>query len=668
MKSELYVVRGLAAAIFEDLCHMYPSIHQSLRRDLSRLQKADSVAGLPVYTITLPDMVKYLQRSLDMSKLDDPRPPLLGAKSKVDRRPSFLYGLWSKIFEQDGTLRTSVDVDAIFALRQIFLFAKKLRIECGERYTKSALSQFRDIEKYLPQPWEDTWTSDSPRWDRRFGHPIWGEPNADDSSNDMFDPDPMSRYDLDLDWSGFRNFVARAATQFGSVDVYGLRDESGRAYDASASDPYVLRPKHGPGAVSDKREHTKYDQLYWTHRLEPVFPYDWFGSSNLDVPDYVIYREFPSRLLAVPKTQSGPRLIAAEPTAHQWMQGAMERWLTDACKRSFLNPCIDFSDQAVSRRLAREASSSGSHATVDLSSASDRLSCRLVEFCFQSNRSLLDALHACRTRVVAMPGDDEKDLIMLRKFATQGSAVTFPVQTIVYTLISIWALGLARGLNGDVNSVMGLAPLVRVFGDDIIVPTDAYPVLVRMLSSLLLKVNESKSYARGKFRESCGEDAYDGVDVTPAYLRQVYGPAPESLASVVECSNNFFMKGWWHAAAYVQKTVPEEEARLLPILNARTTGPLHLTTFTETQFSHLRKRWNKELQRDEYRVIHVSSSPRKKRGKGYGDLNQFFHTNVRRDDLINISLNEGGQVTEARVRKSTRWAPYDEYGEENLLP
>lgn len=659
MKSELLVVRGLAEAIFEDLFVMYPSIHQSLRRDLSRLLKADSVSGLPFYTIVLPSLAKFLQLSLDEMGLSTNRPPYLGAKSSVDRRPKFLHGLWSLIFESDGTLRDEVDVNAVLSLRQVFLFAKKLRMKCEERYMNETILQFREIEKSLPQPWDDTWTSDSPRWHRRYGHPIWGVPNVDRNQADLLDSDSLSGYDLDLNWDGFRSFTARICSQFGSVDVYGLRHI---ITDANASDPFLLRPKHGPGAVSDKTDYTKYDQKYWTHRLESVFPYDWFGSSSLDVPDYVVYREFPSRLHAVPKTQSGPRLIAAEPTAHQWMQGALQRWIEDACASSILGDSIDFRAQDASRQLAREASRTGSHATVDLSSASDRLTCRLVEYCFQANRSLLDALHACRTRVVAMNEHDDSDIIMLRKFATQGSAVIFPVQTIVYTMIAGWALALSRGLENDFDSIAGLMSQVRVFGDDIIIPTDAYPVLVRLLTSLRLKVNVSKSYANGKFRESCGQDAYDGEDVTPAYIRQVYSPAPESLVSVLECSNNFFMKGWWHAATYLQKTVPLVELKLVRIVKTDS-GTFGLRSFCGDDVSHLRTRWNPHLHRDEVRTICVENKPLKVYGLGDGSLRQFFYDFTWKNSLVDITPYSGGEISEPSSRKTTRWVCTDDVQE-----
>ncbi len=655
MKSELNVVRGLYAAIFSDLCALHPTITQELSRDLSRLHNADLSSGLPLYTITLPSMSKFLERSLDEGHLLNKRPPFLGAKSRADIRPQFLFGLFSLVFSSDGTLRVDADVSAIASLRQVFLAVKKLRIDCEERYVNDAISSFREIERSLPASRDLTWDHDDPTWDRPSGHPIWGDCYDGNGTNNMFDTDSVYRHHLDPDWSRFRSFAARIVSQFGLVDAY------------------LLDPKHGPGAVSESTSGTKYDFRFWTRRLESVFPYDWFGAPSSEHVHSFVYREFPSRLLAVPKTQSGPRLIAAEPSAHQWMQGAIQRWLEDRIEVTPLRHSIDFRSQDASQRLAMEGSRTQAYATVDLSSASDRLSTRLVDYLFQGNRSLLECLHACRTRAVSI--DSEKDLILLRKFSTQGSACTFPVQTIVFTLIAVWAVALTNG-KMDTESTDSYFRQVRVFGDDIIIPTDAYEVLVSLLTTLLLKVNESKSFAHGKFREACGMDAYDGVDVTPAYFRQVYSPAATSLYSVIQCSNNFHKKGMWYTADYVLKTVPPQERIKIPVVD-KDSGAFGIVSFSGGSTSHLPRRWNEKLHKEEVKVLSVAMQPKRIRGQGHGDLLQFFdqykaHSLQIIDDdlettpstsLTNIPQYQVGQVFGLRSRKTTRWVGSEELPE-----
>lgn len=628
MKSALHEVVGLYEKIFEDLSLWHPSIKVELSRDISRLREASLSSGLPLFTITLPNMVKYLQRSLDQGFLVDEHPPLLGAKSKLDKRPKLFYGLWSAIFEADGTLKSEPDISAVKSLRQVFLAVKKLNMKCEQRYVDKTIAEFIEIERSLPASWDDTWDCDNPIWSRRDGHPIWGAISVDSSQANLpFDSTPVFSTDVDFHWAGFRDFVARFSAQLGDLH------------------PFEIRPKHGPGAVSDRSSYTKYDGLFWTHRLEAVFPYDWFGAPSMEHLDYVQYKEYPSRLIAVPKTQSGPRLIACEPTCHQWIQGGIQRWLEKKIELTILSQSIDFRSQDTSRNLALESSLSGDLCTVDLSSASDRLTTRLVEYCFQGNRSLLDALQACRTRCVEV---SPNELILLRKFSTQGSACTFPVQTVVYALLCVWAIALTRKTY-DWHSLSAFAQQVRVFGDDIIIPTDAYPVLTALLETCKLKVNTSKSYASGKFRESCGMDAYDGIDVTPAYFRQLYSPAPTSLESVVECSNNFYKQGYWRTADYILKTVPIQERKKL-LVKHRKSGAFGLVSICGDGYHLLKQRWNHHYHRIEAQALGVFSKTLRNRGRGHGDLLQFF---VEEPD--SLLPYQGGEISSVKGRKSLAW-------------
>lgn len=621
-------VRLLYRHIFTDLTIMHPSISTELERDLSRLLKAELSCGLSLYTILLPAGCKWLEKAISAGRLEDPAPLPFGVRGNGDRRPKLLFGLFSQIFEPDGTLRSPLEPSNVQSLRQVLLAMKKFDMECERKYTDESVHKFHEIEESLPKSWDSTWSSDTPSWAHRTGHPIWGPVAELDSQTRLFDfADPVLQLDDVYDWEGLRRFSARILHSFGQFD------------------PFSIRPKHGPGAVSDRyRGFVKYDHKYWSERLEAVFPYDWHASSSLTVPAYVKYEEMPSQMHAVPKTQSGPRLIAAEPTAHQWIQQGIRRWLEERCESSPLFQCIDFRSQELSREMALKASSSGEFATVDLSSASDRLSTRLVEYLFQHNRPLLDGLHASRTRALRSLNGD---LVLLKKFATQGSAVIFPLQSICYAMLAIWSVALARNLK-DWDDIRLVMPLVRVFGDDIIIPTDAYPVLKGLFETLLLKVNEGKSHATGHFRESCGMDAFAGVDVTPAYLRRFYSNAPEDLSSVVEASNNFFKKGYWQTAAYLERTVPEAQRKL--ILIGTDLGSVCLYSFCGDNQDHLQRRWNENLHRIEYKAISVETKVDTVVGNGEGSLTQFFYEEP--DPLLPYS---SGQAATPRFRKKSRW-------------
>jgi hypothetical protein len=626
--SMLTEVRLLYAAIFLDLGKLHPTICAELEREFTRLLKAESACGLPFYTIALPDGHKWLDKSLSSGRLVEPRPPHFGVKGKGDKRPRFLWVLFSRIFEPDGTLQLALDPSYIQSLRQVMMACKKLDMECERKYTDESVTKFHEIEKSLPKPRIDSWNSNIPRWVHLTGHPIWGPAAELDRQACVPDvADTLLQLDEKFDWDGLRRFSARVLHSFGQFD------------------PFAIEPKHGPGAVSDREaKYVKYDFRSWTNRLEPVFPYDYHANSGLSVPDYVVYKEYPSKMHAVPKTQSGPRLIAAEPTSHQWIQQGIRRWLEQRTKRSILAGCIDFTSQHLSRDMCLEASVSGDSATVDLSSASDRLSVRLVEFLFQHNRPLLDGLHASRTRAIESLNGE---VLYLNKFASQGSAVIFPLQSIVYTILALWAVGLTRGQR-HYEGIASLATSVRVFGDDIIVPSDAYPVLQGLLETLLLKVNDNKSHFHGFFRESCGMDAYKGVDVTPAYLRKFYSKTPENLSSVTEASNNFFKKGYWHTAKHLEKTVPEAERKLIPVGTGL--GSVALFSYCGNCMDHLAKRWNDNYHIWEHRVITVDTRVDLRHGDGEGSLTQFFF-----EEPSPLLPYRSGQVSQVRSRKRTRW-------------
>jgi len=96
---------------------------------------------------------------------------------------------------------------------------------------------------------------------------------------------------------------------------------------------------------------------------------------------------------------------------------------------------------------------------------------------------------------------------------------------------------------------------VRVYGDDIIVPVDTLVHVIRYLEAFGLKVNTDKTFGTGKFRESCGGDYYDGVDVTPVRVRRILpasrGDVPEVIAAV-SLMNRLYSVGLWDSAKWVR--------------------------------------------------------------------------------------------------------------------
>jgi hypothetical protein len=136
----------------------------------------------------------------------------------------------------------------------------------------------------------------------------------------------------------------------------------------------------------------------------------------------------------------------------------------------------------------------------------------------------------------------------------------------------------ALGVRITPSAVFKYSRQVYVYGDDLIVPADEAPAICETLELFGFKVNRHKSFWAGKFRESCGVDAYDGDDVTPTYVRRLL-PADRTdchgIASTVALANHFYLKGLWRTA----RALREHVETLL--------GPL--PTISRSDFSDLEK-------------------------------------------------------------------------------
>jgi hypothetical protein len=99
-----------------------------------------------------------------------------------------------------------------------------------------------------------------------------------------------------------------------------------------------------------------------------------------------------------------------------------------------------------------------------------------------------------------------------------GNGFTFPLQTVIFAC-AIRAVYQLMGFDSYCPRTQ-----FGVFGDDLIVRKEAYAFLVRALTKLGFKVNDSKSFNTGSFRESCGHDWYAGTFVRGVYIRSLETP------------------------------------------------------------------------------------------------------------------------------------------------
>lgn len=214
---------------------------------------------------------------------------------------------------------------------------------------------------------------------------------------------------------------------------------------------------------------------------------------------------------------------------------------------------IGFTDQTPNQWMAREGSNpSKGLATLDLSEASDRVSNLLVKHLFVEDRFpwISGAVQACRSLTADVPGHG---IIPLAKFASMGSALCFPVEAMVFTTLILLGVQKAKGPLSR-SDIRQLSRSVRVYGDDLIVPTHYAHSVIQTLELYGFKVNMRKSFWNGLFRESCGKEYYAGEDVSIVKCRRVL-PASltdvREIVSLVSLRNQFYMAGMWKTAEFL---------------------------------------------------------------------------------------------------------------------
>lgn len=584
-------------------------------RSLKTIRDRVEHEGLSFLTITLPQFAKDLEQALAKGQIDATHFKRF-KREKGAVMPAFLQEITRHIFDaetgkvkrnehspENGDSEKHVPT-CIESVRQLCLTFKKVELDCSPTRIASAFSSFVSIEQSFES---------------------FSVPN-----------DAMA------------NFLAVADLLWND-----------RLADFQ---PANCTPRHGPGATADRiKGNQKYVWQYWYDRLEPYFPIIDNGYPLGIRPTARLLRnvtivtqndELPVRVVAVPKTLKSPRIIAIEPTCMQYVQQGIRDYLYGKIESDeILAGHINFSDQTVNQRLALDSSTSGQLATIDLSDASDRVPWSLAMSMFrgwptyrketssvQVASDLYRSIDACRSTKALLP--DGTIVSPLRKFASMGSALCFPVEAMYFYTICVIALLKDNDLPICRANIETIGKDIYVYGDDLIVPAANAPAVLEHLQEYNCKVNTSKSFWSGNFRESCGVDAYDGYPVTPVYLRML---RPESrrqasrIISWVATANLFYKKGYWLTTQFIRSKIDRlvgplpyvsETSGALGYISAlgyRTVsdGPKDFATC----WRHPKKaksRWNGDLQRFEIKALVPEPARRTDVLKGYGALTKCF--------------------------------------------
>lgn len=517
-------------------------------RDLKTIRSRVKSEGLSFLTITLTnfgdDFFEGIERGLVDSSL------FLGWK-KNKCLPAFLQGFTSRVFDiRTGRRLNEPDVQAIRSVRQICYFFKKINLPCSEKRTARAVESYRKIDRDLGTA--------------RF------------------------------EGADFRTFKTISRLIISSIFPRSI-------------DEWDLIPHHGPGSTMERvLGNSKYcpEKFPWYSQLNSVFSpglnlypsEEHYYSCTNGVE--IIEDEPQVRVVHVPKTLKTPRIIAMEPVCMQFLQQSIKDFVVRRIEQAKLTKGhVNFTDQSINRSLALSASKTGELATLDLSAASDRVHKHLVETMLEVNPSLQQLVMKTRSPIANVDGE----LIRLNKFASMGSALCFPMEAMVFYILCLVnrikqrnilpsdiSLGLLKNLSRD----------VYVYGDDIIIPVGEVESAIDLFRDFYLEISKTKSFYKGRFRESCGMDAFNGEDITPIYLRAELPSRQrqaQAITSVVATANQLHCNGYDRTFYFLKEVVESALKRKLPTVTENCEGLGWVNS--DLKIPQQKLRYKKELQR-----------------------------------------------------------------------
>jgi hypothetical protein len=547
----------------ELLCSFLDSVERlhcgsvsGLKRDKSTLELRYKHEGFGFLSVALPSLCDALDRGLTEGRFACPT-----SFKKRGALPRFLSGLLCKVFEPlTGLLLESPDASVIKSLREILRFYKKT-VVCSSREKKldrEAKQSFYQCDLEISEVYPQY------RVNMLMHVCKFLLPNLDSEWDQLlFKHGPGSTKETSYSNQKWKELWESLRTE----------DTLTRLFDID----YAFC-EEGMTGSKPSESHLSFSEILFSSDL-----------ANGVVPLYP--RSTCAKLVSVAKNSTSRRTITVEPVANMYLQQALNTKLRDHIEKdSILSRCLALTDQSKNQFLAEVGSRTQQYATLDLSSASDRLALRLVELCFRDKPGFLTRAFACRTSHV----DCGFATIQLKKFAGMGNALTFPIQSIVFAILSLCAMAEQDGVMPSYKRVKAYAARIRVYGDDIIVPTGYYASTTSWLTSFGLKVNQNKSFSEGNFRESCGTDWWNGVDVTPIYLRswpEDRKTATKIAASLVSTSNQLWLKGLYEPSNLIRKYV-ESLLGSLPLVS-KTSSVLGWVSRIDSQNAHV---WCARLQ------------------------------------------------------------------------
>lgn len=490
-------------------------------KDRQTLLERVKSEGSSFVEVTLPILGRAFDQALISGTFICPAGFRLGRNSRL---PSFLGNPIGLVFQSDGVIRSQPSLVCIFFIRQFLLLDSKLIKEPTALQKEDAQNGFIDRQVFLRQ--------------RKV---------------------PVDNPIL--------------------LRAQRLLTDALQYLDLSTIDP-----GHGPGATAEHLDRAeRWTFPSWPLRAERYYPY-----SEYAVPSFValcsvtppkMVADSVTRCCLVPKDSRGPRLISAESAATQYLQqGQMRALMTYIDNHPLMSLSIRLRDQTHNQKMCERAYERG-YATLDLSNASDNVSATLVWYLLKGVPKLRRLLFCTRSQSIRIG----KHKYRLASFAPMGSAVCFPVETLVF-----WSLAMAstRHVHAATKhdsqksahgyGLMDTASDIAVFGDDIIIPEYALSTLTGILTEVGCEINRSKTCYITPFRESCGSEWYSSTDVSITRNKRYYYDATKRIANypvLLDLQRKFFLQGLVRTAALCESW-------------AREIGPLVTLGFRDVRISH----------------------------------------------------------------------------------
>jgi hypothetical protein len=576
MKSPIVLLDSLLI----DFKRLNPAV-KGLDRDIITIEKRYENEGYGFLAVALPALDEALVIGLSTGRFTCPP----GFKTvKRGAIPRFLSGMLCEVFEPfSGQLKEDPDFGVLKCLREVLRLFKKTQLSS-------------DQELYL---------------DKKAKNEFF---RCDDLARSVILPDDLDHH-------------------IGLVSKLVLND-------LSSKDVSQANYKHGPGAVEEGYSSNQ----KWLELTNSVknsefdlerFGYDAYGTILSDLSERSIvslsgeqvsflagaYRRT-ARLITVAKNSSSRRTITVEPMLNQFIQQGLNTTLRDSISRCrILRNSLALTDQSKNQQLALEGSRYDNWATIDLKSASDLLSVKLVESVFRHHGQFLDHMMDCRSTSVSC---SQEKTTALGKFAGMGNALTFPVQSVCFAVTCIAAILHSQGYKPDYWKTRRASRLVRVYGDDIIVDKRYAQQCVAWLTNAGLTVNVKKSFLSGNFKESCGVEAFMGVDITPIYVRHRPDDSsvePSVIAGLIATSNLAWLRGLYSFSTCLRHEVEGRLGKVLPLVG-KESGSLGWHSRIDAMTAH---KWCRNTHQLLTRGFAQVPLKRRDQLDGYAALLKFFH-------------------------------------------